>query len=66
MTDREKFDLLYEALKTLRHRDLEILTNYGTQSVNGRRAKEQIKDIEELRKLLYPYTSEFLKWKTSA
>ena len=65
MTDQRKFDLLYDGLQALRHRNLEIATNYGSQSINGRTAYEEIREIEELKRLLYPLTSRKTKWKTS-
>lgn len=56
MTDEEKFDLVYEGLTLLRHRDLQLITNYGTQAINGRRAYEEIRQIEEIKRQIYPYT----------
>ena len=61
MTDQKKFDLLYDGLQALRHRNLEIMTNYGSQTINGRAAYEEIKEIEKLKRMIYPMTSRVRK-----
>lgn len=56
MSDEEKMDLVYEGLVLLRHRDLEIMTNYGTEQLNGKKAYEEIRAIEEIKREIYPLT----------
>ncbi len=53
----EECDILYEALMCLRHRNLEIMTNYGTKAINGKAAADQLKQIDYLKRMIYPETT---------
>lgn len=53
----EECDILYDALGALRHRDLCIMTDYGTKAINGKEASRQLDRIDRLRKAIWPETS---------
>lgn len=53
----EECDILYEALGALKHRNLCIMTDYGTKAINGRKASEQLDGIDKLRRAIRPETS---------
>ena len=56
MFDQDDYDLIYNALQALKHRDLCIMTDYGTKAINGRRASEQLDNIDRMMRSIYPYT----------
>lgn len=53
----EECDILCEALRALKHRNLCIMTDYGTKAINGRKASEELDKIDKLIKEIYPETT---------
>lgn len=54
--DQDDYDLLYSALQALKHRDLCIMTDYGTKAINGREASRQLDRIDRMMREIYPLT----------